>query len=323
MAPRITRPATLVAERYDRQSRMFGDRGQEVLAGIKVVIIGLGGVGSLLSEWLSKLGVGHILAIDYDKVEPFNLSRIPGATDWDAMTSLVSSGVPWIKRLGEHLARYKVDVAKRVAKAANPHVSYHVVRGSIIDRHVAEQMRDADFIFLAADSFQARLVFNNLVHQYLIPGIQFGAKVRTDPGTGDVIEVYSVTRTVLPRLGGGCLHCNGWIPASRLADEAQSGVQRKAQKYVEDDQVIAPSVITLNAMAAAHGANDFLMMVYGLLSQGTSLESQRYQCSERCFETFGNTARPSCIVCGPGEKSVWAKGDKATLPCRQAQQRRR
>ncbi len=126
-------------------------------------------MGALLSEWLSKLGVGEILAIDYDKVEPPNLSRIPGATDWDAMTALVGSKFSWIKRLGKRLARYKVDVARRVAKAANPRIRYTVIRGSIVDSDVAEQMRDADFIFLAADSFQARLVFNTLVHQYLIP----------------------------------------------------------------------------------------------------------------------------------------------------------
>jgi tRNA A37 threonylcarbamoyladenosine dehydratase len=63
----------------------------------------VGGIGSVLSETLSKLGVGEILAIDFDKVEPPNLSRIPGATDWDAMTKLVTGKVGWIKRLGTRL----------------------------------------------------------------------------------------------------------------------------------------------------------------------------------------------------------------------------
>jgi hypothetical protein len=57
-----------------------------------------------------------------------------------------------------------------VATAVNPRIGYHAVRGSIVDHHTAELMRDADFIFLAADPFQARLVFNNLVYQYLIGG---------------------------------------------------------------------------------------------------------------------------------------------------------
>jgi tRNA A37 threonylcarbamoyladenosine dehydratase len=317
MAPEIARQRSSSSKRYDRQSRIFGDRGQDVLSRLKVAIIGLGGVGSLLNEWLSKLGVGKIVGIDYDKVEPSNLPRIPGATDWDAMTALVTSQLPWIRDLGTHLAQYKVDVAKRVAHAANPKMRYTAIRGSIVDRKVAEMLRDVDFIFLAADSFQARLVFNSLVHQYLIPGIQFGAKVRTEPVTGAVTEIYSVTRPVLPHLGGGCLLCNGWIPGGRLAEEAVSEGERKAQKYVEDDEVIAPSVITLNALAAAQGANDFLMMVYGLLSEGVALESQRYLCADRSLETFVPVVSPTCLACSPSDRSAWAKGDQAPLPCRQ------
>lgn len=127
-----------------------------------------------------------------------------------------------------------------------------------------------------------------------------------------------MTRPVLPRLGGGCLLCNGWIPGGRLAEEALSENERKAQKYVEDDEVVAPSVITLNAMAAAQGANDFLMMVYGLLSEGIALESQRYLCADRSLETFMPVISPTCLACCPGDRSAWAKGDQNPLPSRQA-----
>jgi hypothetical protein len=41
---------------YDRQTRMFGDAGQLILRGAKVAIIGLGGVGSLVVEYLARLG---------------------------------------------------------------------------------------------------------------------------------------------------------------------------------------------------------------------------------------------------------------------------
>ena len=43
---------------YDRQSRLFGDRGQAVLAAQKIGVIGAGGAGSLLVEYLARLGVG-------------------------------------------------------------------------------------------------------------------------------------------------------------------------------------------------------------------------------------------------------------------------
>ena len=67
---------------YDRHARVFGDAGQQVLAGLKVVIIGLGGGGSLLTECLARLGVGHIVAVDFDRLDITNLPRVVGATRW-------------------------------------------------------------------------------------------------------------------------------------------------------------------------------------------------------------------------------------------------
>ena len=48
---------------YDRHSRLFGDIGQLTLKNLKVGIIGLGGGGSLINEWISRLGVGEIVAV--------------------------------------------------------------------------------------------------------------------------------------------------------------------------------------------------------------------------------------------------------------------
>ena len=41
---------------------------------------------------------------------------------------------------------------------------------------------DCDYLFLAADTMRARLLFNAIVHQYLVPGVQVGAKVHEDDG---------------------------------------------------------------------------------------------------------------------------------------------
>lgn len=159
-------------------------------------------------------------------------------------------------------------------------------------------------MFLAADSFQARLVFNAVVHQYLIPGIQVGAKVRANAQTGSILDIYAVERPVTPDVG--CLWCNELIPPRRLQEEAATRVERSAQAYVEDADVAAPSVVTLNALGAAQASNDFLFMVTGLLVDDVDLgyrklsaaapsDGARYSASRQLLHRVRiGSAQPPC-----------------------------
>jgi molybdopterin/thiamine biosynthesis adenylyltransferase len=299
--PRATSLPDASTEMYDRQSRLFGEAGQDILRGLKVGLIGAGGAGSLLNELLARLGVGHLVVIDYDVVEKSNLPRLVGATNDDVRHK-----------------RLKVHVAERVSRAANPSIKFDAIEGDVTDENVATLLRDADFLFLAADSMQSRLVFNALVYGYLIPGMQVGAKVEVERDTGEITQVFAVTRPVLPMAGGGCLLCQGLIPASRLQEEALSNEERRAQRYVEDDIVVAPSVITLNALATAQAANDFLMMFTGLFEAGVSLNQVMYRVQERRINTIKPLTEETCLHCGSHPKSLLGYGDQKRLPCRMA-----
>ncbi len=307
------RPADPV---YDRSARLFGDLGQEILSRLKVGIIGLGGGGSLLNEWLARLGVGSIVAIDFDRVDLTNLPRIVGATRWDALALLTRSRSPALQRLGNRFARHKVYVARRVARQANPNIRYHAVVGSVLDEPIARLLTDADFVFLASDTIQSRRVFNALVHQYLIPGAQLGAKVPVEKGTGKVSSIHVATRPVMPYPGAGCLQCHELISPARLAYEALSDGERQRQRYVDDDNVIEPSVIALNVLSAAQAANDLMMMFTGLYVEGVTLPHQVGFVGERALFVVEPRQDTSFLYCGSGPKSRRALGDLARLPCR-------
>ena len=243
------RPADASPE-YDRQVRLFGERGQDILSGQKVAVIGAGGAGSLTNEYLARLGVGHLVVVDDDQLDSTNNPRVVGARPSDLRPR--TFGRP-IARLFRRKALRKVTVAKRVALEANPAIHYEAVASDVTEPRVAEKLIDCDAIFLAADSMRARLVINAICHQYLIPTWQVGAKVSHDD-SGNVQDVFSVVRELVP--GQSCLWCNELIDATRLAEEAVSQRQREAQRYV--DEVPAPSVITLNAVATAHAVNQYL-----------------------------------------------------------------
>jgi hypothetical protein len=272
---------------YDRQSRVFGDRGQTILAAQKVAVVGAGGAGSLIVEYLARLGVGELVIIDPDRVEETNLPRLAGARARDAHTWLTDPARPrWLQSLGHRYATAKVKVARRVARQANGRIRVHALQADVTQSATAANLVDCDYIFLAADSMQARLVVNALIHQYLVPGVQVGAKVQVGPG-GIVTDVFSVVRPMAP--GFGCLWCNELISPAKLQEEALTAEQLRQQRYVQDEEVHAPSVISLNAVAAAHAVDDYLHSV-------TSLLPTAYEPRWRRFHPLAPTA-PHSVRC--------------------------
>ena len=61
--------------RFDRAARLFGEPGMERLSRARVIIFGLGGVGSWAAESLARSGVGHLTLVDFDSVCATNVNR--------------------------------------------------------------------------------------------------------------------------------------------------------------------------------------------------------------------------------------------------------
>lgn len=277
---------------YDRQIKFFGSDGQTRLAKAKVVIVGLGGIGSLVAEYLSKLGVGNFVLIDDDKVETTNLSRIIGANQNDVLTK-----------------KYKTEIASRVIKDANPNATIELINDDFAKESVALRCTNSNFIFLAADSMRARLVFNALVHQYLIPGVQLGSKLRSDLN-GNLLDAISVNRPVRP--GHGCLWCNQLIDTTILAKEAKTDEERKSQAYgVEEPN---PSVISLNAISAAHAVNDFLFDFLALRTNNNKLSYEHFYHLKNTRSLVEPRKDETCSECSK-DGMRFAHGDSVKLPC--------
>jgi len=283
-------------ERYDRQVRMFGAQGQEILRGLRVAVVGVGGGGSLVVEQLAHLGVGEIIAVDFDRVAEHNLSRIVGATAKDARRGTM-----------------KVQVARRLVARIDPSIRLTAVDGDVVDRDVAELLTQTDFIVLATDSHMSRLVVNAIANAHLIPAIQIGAKVDVRPD-GSIEQIYCAIRPILPP--DGCLHCAGVIDPLALHRETATTEERVAQDYLgEDSGVIDPSVITLNAVTAAAAMNVLLFSAVGLGQEGLG-RHRIHTPADGGWLTLQVESQDTCPWCSLASHSQFARGDSASLPLR-------
>jgi molybdopterin/thiamine biosynthesis adenylyltransferase len=319
LTPRPQSGDPAAAARYHRQSLLFGLAGQAILASAKVAIIGAGGVGMLLVQLLARLGVGHLIVIDPERVDPTNLPRLPEATRLDAMDYLDRDGMPpLVRRAARRRAARKIRVARRIARRANPAICFEGVVGDVADDKVARRITDADFIFLAADTMLARTVVNQIAYQYLIPTLLVGSKPVIRRDTGDVLDVYAVVRTL--GTAPGCLSCNGLINPARLSEESLADPRQVInQRYVDDPDVHAPSVITLNAMGAGWAANDFMQYITGLGRPCSGFRILRTNpvLQDAPHVTIQQAAvDPACYICGTAPRSVRGTGDNRELPTR-------
>lgn len=91
-------PASQAArEQFARTELLLGPQAMERLAGARVAVFGLGGVGSYAAEALARSGVGALDLIDHDLISPTNINRQIEAT-------LNTVGQPKAQAMAERVA---------------------------------------------------------------------------------------------------------------------------------------------------------------------------------------------------------------------------
>lgn len=291
----------------DRQARLFGDRGQAILRRSQVGVVGVGGAGMLAVEWLTRLGIGHLVVVDPDRVELTNLTRLPGATRRDARALFTAPSRPqWMQALGRRTATPKVRVARRLARQAGQGTVVTAFATDVCNPQAAAALTDCDYLILAADTATARHLVNIVSHQYLVPAVQVGVKIPVDD-TGTVGDLFAAVRPIRP--DGGCLRCAGLIDPERLAVESLPEAERRQADYGTGQP--APSVVTLNAMAVSQALTQIVFALTRLNQQPDVLHL-RYH-ARRAAQVAGEVRRDhECPVCGTD--GVLGLGDLRPLP---------
>lgn len=146
----------------ERNVGILSSDAQERIRKMHIGVIGIGGVGGLISILLAKTGFGKITVVDKDSFEISNLNRQILAT---------------AKTLGEP----KVDVAKRVLEGHNPYVEVNNMHMDINSEEIAKDIvKDMDMCVIAVDNFETRIRVLRACKELGIPSVlvaAFGWKI--------------------------------------------------------------------------------------------------------------------------------------------------
>jgi molybdopterin-synthase adenylyltransferase len=148
-------------ERYSRQTlfKPIGEDGQKKLLNKKAVIIGMGALGTVISNHLVRSGVGHVRLIDRDFVELSNLQRQSLYDEEDA-----SSNLP------------KVIAAEKKLKKINSSVVVEPIIADLNLDNAEDFLSGFDVIVDGTDNFSTRYLINDVSIKLNIPWV-FGAAV--------------------------------------------------------------------------------------------------------------------------------------------------
>jgi molybdopterin/thiamine biosynthesis adenylyltransferase len=169
-------------ERYDRQLRLLGFdvESQLKLKRSRVLIVGVGGLGSAAALYLASAGIGFLRIIDDGYVELSNLNR----------QILYNTG---------DLGRRKVEVAAKRLRELNPEIEVEALGERLTEENVKQILSDVDLAVDCLDNFRARFILNDACVELgkpLIHGAIYGAEGRLMtiiPGRGPCL------RCLIPR----------------------------------------------------------------------------------------------------------------------------
>ena len=147
-------------QRYNRQIIIpeFGKQGQERLKSASVLVIGAGGLGAPVLQFLTAAGVGHIGIVEFDEVSLSNLQR----------QILYSSD-----QVGESKAQKSAERLSRL----NPSIEFTIIEEAINSQNALRHIEGFDLVVDGSDNLATRYLVNDACY-FLQKPLIYGAIFR-------------------------------------------------------------------------------------------------------------------------------------------------
>ena len=148
--------------RYSRQIMLpsIDVAGQEKLLASKVLIVGLGGLGSPVAMYLAAAGIGKLVLCDDDVVDLSNLQR-------------------QIVHHTSDIGKAKTESARQTLLSLNPEISVDTFEKRLDVSELRQQVKNCDVVVDASDNFDTRFLLNQVCVETSTPLVS-GAAIRME-----------------------------------------------------------------------------------------------------------------------------------------------
>lgn len=166
--------------RYSRHLMLpdFDVAGQQKLLEAKVLVMGVGGLGSAIIQYLAAAGVGELVLVDFDQVEVSNLQR-----------QVIHSE--------NTVGQMKTESARQFVAALNPDVQVRCINHIPEDHELSALVQEVDLVIDGTDNYDARARTNRFCVQHQTPLVS-GAAI----GFEGQLTVFDARNPENP-----CYHC--------------------------------------------------------------------------------------------------------------------
>ena len=192
---------------YSRTESLIGKDSLNILKNSKVIVFGIGGVGSFTVESLCRCGIGEISLVDFDTIDITNINR-------------------QIHAMLNNIGKYKVDEMKKRIELINPDIKVNTFKKKLDKNNVENfNLKYYDYVVDAIDIITSKIYLIKCCYENNINVISaMGAGNKLDPTRFKVVDIYKtsccplarVMRRELKKLGIKKLKCV-------CSDETSSG----------------------------------------------------------------------------------------------------
>ena len=203
---------------YSRTETLIGKDSLNILKNSKVIVFGIGGVGSFTVESLCRCGIGEISLVDFDTIDITNVNR-------------------QIHAMLNNIGKYKVDEMKKRIELINPDIKVNIFKEKLEKDNIEKfNLKYYDYVIDAIDNITSKIYLIKYCFENNIKVISaMGAGNKLDPTRFKVEDIYKtsgcplarVIRRELKKLGVKKLKCV-YSDENSSGEKIESDIIRKS-----------------------------------------------------------------------------------------------